>query len=205
MLNSDDETSQLGTRLQNMVDEMNEDRYMLMEYLGPVVDGCRAALQMDVESAKKLDTMSEQEFDEVLNTAGDSFQDVAFCITTLGGNSQFSVVFEEGVASLEQGCHHEGVVMSAPEDVLLELFGGDSQLSPLDVIDDDLKVEGPDACQVAEALGFLVFPTLLQMARSGIDPSSLHVEDADSVIMTTASDLVTRLLKRWVDIQVSSL
>ncbi len=188
-----------------MLDEMNEDKYMLMEYLGPVVDGCRAAFQMDVESAKKLDSISEREFTEVLDMTGDSFQDVAFCITTPEGDSQFSVVFEEGLASLKQGCHHENVVMSAPEDVLLELFGGDSRLSPLDVLDGDLKVEGFDACEVAEALGFLVFPTLLQMARSGIDPSSLHAEDADSVIMATASDLVTRLLKRWIDVHVSSV
>jgi hypothetical protein len=203
-LNSDDEASKVEVLLQSLVEEMNEDRYMLMEYLGPVVDGCRAALQMDVESAQKLEKLTEQEFDEYLSTAGNSFEDVSFCITTPGGTCQVAVLFEEGEATLKRGCGHECVVISAPEPVLTQLFDTDSRLSPLEVLDNELEVQGSDACEVAEALGFLAFPTLLQMARSGIDPSSLLSEDADSVIMATASDLVTRLLKRWIDVQVKS-
>ncbi|TFF91361.1 hypothetical protein EU545_04340 [Candidatus Thorarchaeota archaeon] len=196
--------SGLSERLQTIVDEMNDDRFMLMEYLGPVVDGCRAAFQMDVESARKLDKISEHEFHDFLDTAGGSFQDVAFCVTTPDGNPQFAVRFEEGEACLNQGCGREAVVISAPEDVLVEIFDIDSRFSPLEVLGEELALQGSDACEVAEALGFLSFPTLLRMARSGIDPSSLMAENADSVIMATASDLVTKLLRRWIDLQMES-
>ncbi|MEE8182507.1 MAG: hypothetical protein V3T87_04265, partial [Candidatus Thorarchaeota archaeon] len=55
---------------------------------------------------------------------------------------------------------------------------------------------------VVEALGFLCFPSLLKMARSGIDPSSLLSEDADSIIIAAASNLVTQMVRKWVDAQL---
>ena len=37
---------------------------MLMEYLGPVVDGCRAALNVSIEKAEDLRKMSEDDFED---------------------------------------------------------------------------------------------------------------------------------------------
>jgi hypothetical protein len=39
--------------------------------------------------------------------------------------------------------------------------------------------------------------------RSGIDPTSLLAEDADSVIMIAASNLVTKMLRKWIDYQLA--
>jgi hypothetical protein len=56
---------------------------------------------------------------------------------------------------------------------------------------------------VVEGLGFLCYPSLLRVAKSGVDPSSLLVDDADSVIMATASDLVVKMIRKWIDVSLA--
>jgi hypothetical protein len=36
-----------------------------------------------------------------------------------------------------------------------------------------------------------------------VDPASLLSEDADSVIMATASDLVVKMIRKWIDVSMA--
>ena len=62
----------LEKRLKYIVENMQVDRFMLLEYLVPVIDGCRAALNVSIDQAKSLEKMSESEFDEYMTTADNS-------------------------------------------------------------------------------------------------------------------------------------
>jgi hypothetical protein len=87
---------------------------------------------------------------------------------------------------------------------MTDLFDADSHTLPTEVLGSKVEVTGNDSLEVVEALGLLCFSPLLRMARSGIDPSSLLAEDADSAIMAAASGLVTDMVRKWIDYQVGA-
>lgn len=176
---------------------------MLMEYLGPVVDGCRAALNVSVEKAQDLHHMSEQDFEQYMTTVSDSFKDLTICITTSDTNDEFSVVFDGGRVSVHDECIEPDVSITSDRETLIAIFDSDPKLSPPEVLGERLKITGSDSLDVIEGLGFLCYPSLLRVAKSGVDPSSLLSDDADAVIMATASDLVVKMIRKWIDLSLS--
>ena len=63
-MHNDDKPKTLEMSLRHISQNINNDRFMLMEYLGPVVDGCKAALNVSVEKARDLHKMSEEDFEQ---------------------------------------------------------------------------------------------------------------------------------------------
>lgn len=192
----------LKESLKSLSVETNEDSYMLMEYLGPVVDGCKAAMNVSVEDATAIDKMSDSKFKHYMHLAEDSFQDLDICFKTVETSKQFTFVFTGGESHVYEDCTDPEVIIECPEDTLIELLDPDSKLLPVQVLGEELKVTGEKPAKIIEALGLLCLPTLLRTARSGVDPTSLLSEDADSVIMAAASDLATKMVKKWIDSQL---
>lgn len=193
----------LEKKLQYIAQNIQGDRFMLLEYLVPVIDGCRAALNVSVDKAKSIDHMSETEFEEYMNIANNSFQDIGFCFRATDTEEESSLVFSKGKVAIYDECLESNVTINAHLETLLTLLDTDSKISPVELLDSELDLEGDDTQDIVQALGLLCYPSLLRIANSGIDPSSLLVEDADSVIMSAASDLVVKMIRKWIDLKLA--
>ncbi len=119
-------------------------------------------------------------------------------------DEEYSIVFDKGKTSVHTECFEPDVAIVSDHSTLLGLFNSDPKLSPPDVLGTKLKISGSDSLDIVEGLGFLCYPSLLRVAKSGIDPSSILSEDADSVIMVAASDLVVKMIRKWIDTQLSA-
>ena len=192
----------LERSLRDVSDDINRDQYMLMEYLIPVIDGCRAALRVDVSKASNLHKLQDSEFREYIDGIEQSFNALTICFRAKDTGEICSIVFEEGQSTVFDECVEPDVVVVCDSAILLDLLDPDSQALPTDVLGSKVQVSGNESQEVLEALGFLCFTPLLRMARSGIDPSSLLAEDADSMIMAAASDLVTKMVGKWISSQL---
>ena len=177
---------------------------MLMEYLGPVVDGCRAALNVSLEKAQDLSKMSEDDFEHHITSVQDSFGDLTICLKPSDSDDSLSIVFDRGKTTVFDECVEPDVVITADNDTLIAIFDSDPKLAPHEILGTRLNVSGSDNLDLIQGLGFLCYPSLLRVAQSGIDPSSLLSEDADTVIMASASDLVVKLIRKWIDISLST-
>lgn len=175
-----------------------------MEYLGPIIDGCRAAFNVSIEDAQSLEKISELDFLKYMDETGNSFEDIVVCFHAADSGEQHAVIFDDGTARISELCEKANVVVSSKLDVLLHLLDPDSKLSPLDILGISLNVSGNDVSEVVQGLGLLCYPSLLRMAMSGIDPSSLLSEDADTIILAAASDLITKLIRKWIELQIES-
>jgi hypothetical protein len=196
-----------GTRafekvLRSVSGDMNRDQYMLMEYLVPVIDGCRAALKVSVDRARELHNMPESEFEQYLEGTEQSFRALTICFRISDTGEVCSIEFEQGVSTVYDECVEPDVVVASDFKTIADLFDYDSHSLPTDVLGSKVEVTGSDSLEVVEALGLLCFPPLMRMARSGIDPSSLEVEDADSAVMSAASGLVTDMVRKWINRQI---
>jgi hypothetical protein len=203
-LSDDDLPKSLERSLLEIANNINNDKFMLMEYLGPVVDGCRAALNVSLDMAQEFSKMSEDDFDQHISSVPDSYRDITFCIKALDIDEEFSIVFDQGRASVFDECVEPDVIITSENDLLIKLFNSDPKLSPNEVLGSQLNVSGSDSMDVVEGLGFLCYPSLLRVAKSGIDPSSILSEDADSIIMVAASDLVVKMIRKWIDTQLAT-
>jgi len=192
----------LAKRLRQIAQDIQKDRFMLMEYLGPVVDGCRAALSVSIDRAKTLTDISEREFETLMQTTEDSFKDIGICFKTTDTDEEVSIIFSNGRPDVFDACVESNIVILGKLDILLESLDSDSKISPLELLGSEIKIEGEDSLDVVQGLGFLCYPSLLRVARSGIDPSSILSEDADTVVMATASDLVVKMIRKWIDVQI---
>ncbi len=176
---------------------------MLMEYLGPVVDGCRAALNVSIEKAQTLHKMTEEEFEQHMSSVSNSFEDITICLKTSDTNDEYSIVFDRGKTSVFDECIEPDVVIVGENNTLIAICDSDPKIIPYEVLGKRMEISGNDNLDIVEGLGFLCYPSLLRVAESGVDPSSLLSEDADSVIMATASDLVVKMIRKWIDISLS--
>lgn len=201
-MKSSESSTTLIDRLRKLSIEINEDRYMLMEYLGPIVDGCRAAFNVSIEEAQNLEKISEQDFLRHMDASGDSFEEIVICFKAKDTEEHYAIIFEDGTARISNICENTNVMVEAEENVLLQLLDPDSKLSPVEILGTSLEISGNIASEVVEGLGLLCYPSLLRMATSGVDPSSLLSEEADSLILVAASDLVTRLIQKWIALQL---
>ncbi|MHA1588269.1 MAG: hypothetical protein ACTSV9_05770 [Candidatus Thorarchaeota archaeon] len=192
----------LEWHLKQVSSGINQDKFMLMEYLGPAVDGCRAALRVGIERAHDLHRMPESEFGEYMSATEPSFRALTICFKATDVDELLSIVFENGVTSVHDACVEPDVVVSGTLAHLTDIVNIDSRVSPIDAIGVSVSLAGVESSDVVEALGFLCFPSLLKMARSGVDPSSLLSEDADSIVIAAASGLVTQMVRKWVDAQL---
>ena len=204
-MSKDGEPKRLEKSLQHISQNINSDRFMLMEYLGPVVDGCRAALNVSLENAQDLNKMSETDFDQHITSVQDSFGDLTICLKPSDSDEEFSIVFDRGKTTVFDECIEPDVIITADNDTLIAICDSDPKLSPHDALGTVLKVSGSDNLDIIQGLGFLCYPSLLRVAQSGVDPSSLLSEDADSVIMASATDLVVKLIRKWIDISLSAV
>jgi len=201
-LSEKENRTNLEWHLKQLSRAVNRDEFMLMEYLGPIVDGCRAALKVSIERARDIHKMSESEFEKHIDTIEHSLRDLTICFKATDVDELFSIVFENGTTSVHDECVEPDVVVSGTMSHLTDIMNIDSRISPIDVIGVSVQVSGAESSDVVEALGFLCFPSLLKMARSGVDPSSLLSEDADSIIIAAASNLVAQMVRKWVDAQL---
>lgn len=194
----------LEKRLKQMADDIQKDRFMLMEYLGPVVDGCRAAFNVSIDRAQSLDEISESEFDSFMSKTEDSYRDIGFCFKATDTDEHVSIIFSNGKPEVFDECLEPNVIILGELGTLLTALDSDSQISPPDLIGSKIEIKGADSLDVVQGLGLLCYPSLLRVARSGIDPSSLLSENADTIIMATASDLVVKMIRKWIDLQLAS-
>ncbi|MGY5860092.1 MAG: hypothetical protein RTU63_12040 [Candidatus Thorarchaeota archaeon] len=194
----------LEKRLRQIADSIQKDRFMLMEYLGPVVDGCRAAFNVGVNRAQTLDEITEDEFDTYMTTTDDSFKEVGLCFQTTDTDDVVALVFEKGRPEVLDECLEPNVIIRGKLETLLTILDSDSKISPPDLLGTEIEIEGDDSLDVVQGLGLLCYPSLLRVARSGIDPSSILSEDADTVIMAAASDLVVKMIRKWIDFQLEA-
>jgi hypothetical protein len=199
-MHNDDKPKTLEMSLRHISQNINNDRFMLMEYLGPVVDGCRAALNVSVEKARDLHKMSEEDFEQQISSVPDSYRDLTICLKVSDSSEEFSIVFDRGKTTVYDECIEPDVVIVGDYDTLFAICDSDPKLSPPEVLGSSLKITASDNLNLVEGLGFLCYPSLLRVAQSGVDPSSLLSEDADSVIMVAASDLVVKMIRKWIDI-----
>ncbi|TFG34446.1 hypothetical protein EU527_03265 [Candidatus Thorarchaeota archaeon] len=204
MIDSKDERHiSLEKRLSYIAQNIQVDNYMLLEYLIPVIDGCRAALNVSIDRAKSVENLSESEFEEYMNTAENSFRDIGFCFKAIDVEEEGSLVFIKGKVSVIDECLESNVTINARLQTLLTLLDTDSKISPVELLGSEIEVEGEDSQDVVQGLGLLCYPSLLRIAESGIDPSSLLVEDADSIIMAAASDLVVKMIRKWINLKLT--
>jgi hypothetical protein len=201
-VSDDDQPKSLEKSLLEISNNINNDKFMLMEYLGPVVDGCRAALSVSIEKAQDVNKMSEDDFDQHISSVTDSFRNLTICMKVTDTKEEYSVVFDKGKLTVFDECVEPDVVIVSDHGTLIALFNSDPQLSLPDVLETRLKLSGSDSLDVVECLGFLCYPSLLRVAQSGIDPTSILSEDADSMIMVAASDLVVKMIRKWIDTQL---
>ncbi|MFX0055930.1 MAG: hypothetical protein ACFFAX_13100 [Promethearchaeota archaeon] len=202
MTEKEERPRSIGRSLNQISSDINADRFMLMEYLGPIVDGCRSALGVSVEKARQLHNMSEDEFEDFMNSSANSFANISFCFKTSDTDDEYSIVFDGGLTKVYDECIEPDVLITSDFETLVDLLDSDARISPPDLLRGRLQVTGADAMEIVEALGFLCYPSLLRMARSGVDPSSLLSEDADALIIAAASDMVTRMVREWIDISL---
>jgi hypothetical protein len=191
----------LEKKLRTIASNIQQDQYMLMEYLGPVVDGCRAALNVSLQEAEHLHELSEEKFEEYMQTTMESYRNLTICFRATDTDEMVSLVFDKGKPVVFEECIEPDVEITAYYDVLLDLLDSDSKIAPSDRLGSEVQVSGEDSLDVVQGLGLLCYPSLLRIAQSGIDPSSLLSEDADAVIMAAASDLVIKMIRKWIDIQ----
>ena len=204
-MSEDDELKSLEKSLRHISQNINSDRFMLMEYLGPVVDGCRAALNVSLEKARDLNKLSEADFEQHITSVQDSFLDLTICLKPSDSDDLFSIVFDRGRTTVFDECVEPDVVITADNDTLIAICDSDPKLSPHEVLGTSLRVSGSDNLDIIQGLGFLCYPSLLRVAQSGVDPSSLLSEDADAVIMASATDLIVKLIRKWIDISLSTV
>ncbi|TFH11006.1 MAG: hypothetical protein E4H14_01515 [Candidatus Thorarchaeota archaeon] len=194
----------LEKRLRQIAEDIQMDRFMLMEYLGPVVDGCRAAFNVSLDRAQTLDDITDPEFESYMSTTDDSYRDIGFCFKTTDTDEHVSLVFSHGKPEVFDECIEPNVIILGELETLLTSLDADSKISPPDLLGSKIEIKGEDSLDVVQGLGLLCYPSLLRIARSGIDPSSLLSEDADTIIMAAASDLVVKMIRKWIDIQITS-
>ena len=199
----DDKYITLEKRLRQIANDIEQDRFMLMEYLGPVVDGCRAALNVSVERARTLDEISENEFENYMTKIDDSFKNIGICFKATNTDEEAAIVFTRGRPEVLDECVELNVVILGKLEMLLTVLDSDSKVSPPDLLGTEIEIEGEDSLDVVQGLGLLCYPSLLRVAQSGIDPSSILSEDADTVIMATATDLVVKMIRKWIDFQLA--
>lgn len=192
----------LETSLRHISQNINSDQFMLMEYLGPVVDGCRAALNVSLEKAHDLHKMSEDDFEQHISSVPDSFRDLTICLKSTDTDDEYSIVFDRGKTTVYDECFEPDVIITGDNEILVAICDSDPKLSPPEVLGTSLKVSASDNLDIVEGLGFLCYPSLLRVAQSGVDPSSLLSEDADAVIMAAASDLVVKMIRKWIDVSL---
>ena len=198
----DKELIPLEKRLKQIAENIRKDSYMLMEYLGPVVDGCRAAFNVSLDRAQTLDEITEPEFDSYMSATDDSYRDIGFCFKSTDTDEQVSLIFSNGKPEVFDECLEPNVIIVGELETLLIALDSDSKISPPDLLGSKISIKGEDSQDVVAGLGLLCYPSLLRVASSGVDPSSLLSEDA--VIMATASDLVVKMIRKWIDLQVAS-
>lgn len=201
-MDDNDVPKNLEKSLLHISQSINNDQFMLMEYLGPVVDGCRAALNVSIEKAQVLHKMTEDEFEEHISSVSDSFRDLTICLKSSDTQDQYSIVFDRGKTTVYDECVEPDVTIVANNETLIAICDSDPMISPNEILGSKLKVSGNDNLNIVEGLGFLCYPSLLRVATSGVDPSSLLSEDADSIIMATASDLVVKMIRKWIDVSL---
>lgn len=191
--------------LVQMAGSINRDEFMLIEYLGPVVDGCRAALGISLEKARNLHKLSESEFTDLMEATGESFHDSAICFKATDSDERCMFGFERGRAVVYDDCYETTVLVTSDRESILSLLDSDSEFSLQSVLGNTIFLSGEDSSEIVEALGLLCYPSLLRIARSGVDPSSLLRDDADSIILTATSDLVIGAVGKWIDLQLSDM
>jgi len=194
----------LKKRLRQIAQSIQQDRFMLMEYLGPVVDGCRAAFNVGASRAQTLEEITESEFESYMTTTDDSFKEIGLCFKATDVDEVVALVFTKGTPEVLDECIEPNVVIRGKLETLLTILDSDSKVSPPELLGTEIEIEGEDSLDVVQGLGLLCYPSLLRVARSGIDPSSLLSEDADSVIMVAASDLVVKMIRKWIDFQLTT-
>ena len=202
---SENQLATLERRLRSIAGAIQQDKYMLMEYLGPVVDGCRAALNASLEEARHLNELSDERFEEYMQTTMESFRNLTICFRAVDADEIASLVFDDGKPKVFDECIEPDVEVIATLDTLLLLLDTDSKIVPSEKLGTDFQIRGDDSPDIIQGLGFLCYPSLLRVAQSGIDPSSLLSEDADSVIRATASDLVIKMIRKWIDLQMKDI
>jgi hypothetical protein len=202
-LSPSEERKNLFKSLKLLAKEMNRDRFMLLEYLGPIVDGCRAALNVSVDKAKALHNLSDADIDLYMDTTEQSFLNLTICFKIKDTDDAYSFVFDEGEAYAYDECVEPDVAFEGVESLLMEMLDADAHVSPIDELGVSYGVSGNDSSNIIESLGVLCFTPLLRVARSGVDPSSLLSDNADSIILATASDLVTKIVQKWIDVMVA--
>lgn len=202
-LSRDEEDKGLIQSVRTIAHILNHDKFMLLEYLVPIVDGCRAAFNIDVEKAQNVHTIVDSDFERYLNPAQQSLSDITICFKTDDTKDMVSLVFQSGAARVYDECVEPDVVINGNRQILIQLLDSDSRISPSETLGVNYSISGTNWSSIVEGLGLLCFPSLLRVARSGIDPSSILSEDADSVIIAAASELVTNLVNRWIGLRVS--
>jgi len=202
-LSRDEEDKGLIQSVRTIAHILNHDKFMLLEYLIPIVDGCRAAFNIDMEKAKKVTSIEDSDFEKYLNPAQQSLSDLTICFKTEDTKDIVSLVFQSGEARVYDECVEPDVVINGNRQILIQLLDSDSRISPSETLGVSYSISGTNWSSIVEGLGLLCFPPLLRVARSGIDPSSILSENADSVIIAAASDLVTDLVNRWIGLRVS--
>ena len=198
-----EEKTTLEKSLREIAHDINIDRFMIMEYLGPVVDGCRAALNVSIEKARSIHKMSDEEFESYMDSTAQSYQNITFCLRTSDTQEEYLVAFERGKMKIYDECVEPDVMLVSEHRVLVGVLDSDPKLSPPELLGKSIKITGSDSLDVVEALGLLCYPSLLRIAKSGVDPSSLLAEDADAVIMSAATDMMSKMIKKWFDIQLT--
>ncbi len=188
--------------LKTIIHEINTDTYLLMEYLTPIVNGCKAAFDVTVEEAEKLHQLDEEQISSRIQAVSASYSSKSFCFKATDSDDEFSIVFSRGYCKLYNECTDADAVIVGPYDLLADLMNPDAKVSPFENLGESYDIHGTDVHSVVEAIGLLTFPILLKMARDGIDPSSLLAEDADSVITMAASDMITKMIQKWVDLRL---
>jgi hypothetical protein len=175
-----------------------------MEYLAPVVEGCQAAFRVNVDQARNIRKLTDDEFEHLVDTGEQAFRDLTLCFRSKDTDEVYSIVFTDWKPAVFDECLEPDVVITAGREILIDILDSDAKNLPVDLLGKELDVEGINTQVVVEGLGFLCYPSLLRIARSGVDPSSLLAEDADSIIMAAASDFVTNLVQSWVKMMFDS-
>ncbi len=203
-MNEEEQQLSLERSLLQLAHDINIDKFMLMEYLGPIVDGCCAALNVSLEKAREHHRLSDSEFEEYMSMSAGSYRNISFCFRTTDTNEEYSLAFDRGRVSVFDECVEPDVIVTSSLDLLTKVLDADPNVSAADLLGSDLKVTADDSRDIVQALGFLCYPALLRVARSGVDPSSLLSEDADSIMVAAASDMVTKIVQKWIDTVVEA-
>ncbi len=200
---NDPRKKHLARLLKTLANGINSNEYMLMEYLGPIVDGTRAALNVSLEKARHLNKLTEEDFDNYMQSTEQSYVDITICFITNDGE-EVSLVFYSSEADVFDECIEPDVTISGKRAVLEDLLDADSKRKPAEALGEEIDIHGKDSQDIIQGLGLLCYPSLLRIARSGVDPSSLLSEDADKIVMAAASELVTSTVRKWIDFRLEN-